>query len=255
MSDDDSPMSDSANLADISGEAGDNSTCDTYMDTDLSDTGVTTPKRRSKMKIIIPSTLRKGYYGRKRFRRGHRHYVSSVIEYTAGSTLGASARNILFHMLLMSAYKPNNKNKNFNHQEAFVLCNTGASISLEPLRVAEGLGMRIDKSELVSIRGADGKKIKVVGTSYVYMRDKASPSWRRVKVVVTESGNNFLLSCSDLKNLDLMSKSFPEYTGKVRSAKADADLEEILNKPFDDELTRETGDCIAPQVQEEIESN
>ena len=74
------------------------------------------------------------------------------------------------------------------------------------------------------------------------MRDKASPSWRRVKVVVTESGNNFLLSCSDLKNLDLMSKSFPEYTGKVRSghAKADADLKEILNEPFDDKLTRET---------------
>ena len=126
-----------------------------------------------------------------------------------------------------------------------------------PLTVAEGLGMRIDKSELVSIRGADGKKIKVVGTSYVYMRNKASPSWRWVKVVVTESGNNFLLSCSDLKNLNLMSKSFPEYTGKVRSchAKADADLEDILNQPFDDELTRETGDCIAPQVLEESESH
>ena len=48
------------------------------------------------------------------------------------------------------------------------------------------------------------------------MRDKVSPSWRKVKVVVTESGDNFLLSCSDLKNLDLMSKSFPEYMGKVR---------------------------------------
>ena len=68
MSDDKSPMSDSANMADISGEAGDNSTCDTYLDTDSSDKGITTPKRRRKMKIAIPSTLRKGYYGRKRFR-------------------------------------------------------------------------------------------------------------------------------------------------------------------------------------------
>ena len=93
----------------------------------------------------------------------------------AGSTLGASARKIPFYMLLMSAYKLNNRNKNFNHQEAFVLCDTGASILLAPLTVAEGLGMRINKSELVSIRGADGKKIKVVGTSYVYMRDKANP--------------------------------------------------------------------------------
>ena len=97
MSDNDSPVSDSANLADISGEAGDNSTCDKYLDTSLSDTGVTTPKRRHKKKVIIPPTLRKGYYGRKRFRRGHRHYVSSVIEYTAGSTLGALARRIPFY--------------------------------------------------------------------------------------------------------------------------------------------------------------
>ena len=143
------------------------------------------------MKIAIPSTLRKGYYSRKRFRWGHRHYVSSVIEYVAGSTLGASARKIPFYMLLMSAHRLNNKNKNFNHQEAFVLCDTGASILLAPLTVAEGLGMRINKSELISIRGADGKKIKVMGTSYVYMRDKASPSWRWVKVVVTDSGTTF----------------------------------------------------------------
>ena len=89
MSNDDSPMTDSANLADISAEAGDNFICDRYLDTDSGDTSVTTPKIRHKKKVIIPPTLRKGYYRRKRFRRGHRHYVSSVIKYTAGSTLGA----------------------------------------------------------------------------------------------------------------------------------------------------------------------
>ena len=76
MSDDYSPMSDSANLVDISGEAGDSS----IFDTDSGDKSVTTPKIRRKKKVIIPPTLCKGYYGRKRFRRGHRHYISSVIE-------------------------------------------------------------------------------------------------------------------------------------------------------------------------------
>ena len=75
MSDDDSPMSDSANLADISGEAGDSSIYDTYLDTDSGDKSVTTTKVRRKKKVIIPPTLHKEYYGRKRFRRGHRHYV------------------------------------------------------------------------------------------------------------------------------------------------------------------------------------
>ena len=55
-------------------------------------------------------------------------------------------------------------------------------------------------------------------------------------MVVTDSGDNFLLSCSDLKNLDLMSKSFSEYTGKVRSghATATSDIEEMINKLYGD---------------------
>ena len=51
----------------------------------------------------------------------------------------------------------------------------GAFISLAPMFIAQKLGMQIDKSKLVSVRGADGKKIKDVGRSYVYMQDKVSP--------------------------------------------------------------------------------
>ena len=101
-----------------------------------------------------------------------------------------------------------------------MLYDTGASISLALVSIAQKLGMRIDKSELVSVRGADGRKIKVLGTSYAYMRDKVSPSWRRVKVVIKESGGNFLLSNGDLKNLDLLSKSFSKYIGQCRGAHA-----------------------------------
>ena len=96
--------------------------------------------------------------------------------------------------------------------------------------------MRIDRTELISVRGADGKKIKVIETSYIYMRDKVSPSWRQVKVVVTESGDNFLLSCSDLKNLDLMSKDFPEYIGQRRGAHASSVLAvgEMIDEALND---------------------
>ena len=89
------------------------------------------------------------------------------------------------------------------------------------------------------------------------MRDKASPSWRRVKVVVTESGDNFLLSCSDLKNLNLMSKSFPEYMGKVRSghATATSDVKEIINKTYGENAVLEVGHCIAPNIYEENEQD
>ena len=125
-----------------------------------------------------------------------------------------------FYTLLMSANKPSHKNKSQQHLDTFVLHDTGASILLAPISIAQELGMRIDRTELVSVRGANRKEIKVIGTSYIYMRDKVSPFWRRVMVVVTESGENFSLSCSDLKNLDLMSKNFPEYIGQRRGAHA-----------------------------------
>ena len=80
------------------------------------------------------------------------------------------------------------------------------------------------------------------------MRDKVSPSRRWVKVVVTESGDNFLLSCSDLKNLDLMSKDFLEYIGQRRGAHASYVLavSEIINEATNDPVETEDGCCTLP---------
>ena len=180
---------------------------------------------------------------------------TSVLEYTAGSSLQASSWKIPFYTLLMSANKPSHKNKSQQHIEAFVLCDIGASISLAPVSIAQQLGMRIDRTELISVSWAVSKKIKVVGTSYIYMRDKVSPSWRRVKVVVTESGDNFLLSCSDLKNLDLMSKDFPEYIGQRRGAHASSVLAigEIIDEAMNNLVVTEEGCCITLNNEEEHE--
>ena len=51
MSDDHSPMSDSANFADISSGAGDSSIFDTFMDTDSGDRSVIPQKVRRKKRI------------------------------------------------------------------------------------------------------------------------------------------------------------------------------------------------------------
>ena len=50
----------------------------------------------------------------------------------------------------------------------------------------------------------------------VYMKVKASPVWKRVEVVITKTGENFLLSHANLKNLKLLSNNFPEYLGERR---------------------------------------
>ena len=66
----------------------------------------------------------------------------------------------------------------------------------------------------MSVRGADGKKLNSMGKSFEYMKAPASPSWKRLEVVITKTGENFLLSHADLKNLNLLSEDFPEYLGQ-----------------------------------------
>ena len=174
------------------------------------------PKR--KMKHKVAPILRTSYYGRKRMMIGKGHFVSSAIESSAGDTLGSLSRKILFYSLMVSPKKPTTKKKVLNPIRADVICDTGASVSLAPLSIMQTLKMRIDMSHLISIRAADGKKLSSMGTSFIYMNASASPSWRRVKMVVTKTEENFLLSHADLKNLDLLAVDFPEHLGERRRA-------------------------------------
>ena len=114
----------------------------------------------------------------------------------------------------MSSDKLTKKNKVPDPIQADVICDTGASISLAPILIAQKLKMRVDKTHHVSVRGTDGKKLSSMGTSYVYMKVPASPSWRWVKGIITKTGDNFLQSHADLKNLGILSPNFPEYIGK-----------------------------------------
>ena len=102
------------------------------------------------------------------------------------------------------------------HIKASVLCDTGASISLAPVSIARQMKIKVDKSRTRSVRGADCKRLNSIGMGFVYMKVPASPSWKRMEVVITKTGENFLLAHADLKNLDLISNDFPEYLGDRR---------------------------------------
>ena len=90
--------------------------------------------------------LRRTYYRRKRLMTGMRHFVSSVIEYSAGAALESSHRKNPFFSLSVSPDKPTKKNKVPNPMQANVICDTGASISLATISIAWKLKMRVDKS-------------------------------------------------------------------------------------------------------------
>ena len=99
------------------------------------DTTLNTKRRKKVRKHKFAPILRTAYYGCKRLTVGKRHFVSSVIEYAAGASLGSSSRKIPFYSLLVSPMKPKTKNKLPDPIIASVLCNNGASISLAPYRL------------------------------------------------------------------------------------------------------------------------
>ena len=113
----------------------------TYATNTLLDT-----KRRKKLKKHkLAPISRTSYYGQKRLMIRKRHFVLSVMEYFAGASLGSSARKIPFYSLLVSPQKPTTKNKVPDPIRADVICDTGASISLAPLSIAQTLKLKIHK--------------------------------------------------------------------------------------------------------------
>ena len=74
----------------------------------------------------------------------------------------------------------------------------GASGSLPPMSITESLGISYNPNERISVREADG------------------PYQGAGDHLVTVSGENFLLSNADLKNLSLLAADFPSYLGRMR---------------------------------------
>ena len=98
-----------------------------------------------------------------------------MIKYSVEAALKSSHRKIPFLSLSVSPDKPTKKNKVPNPMQADIICDTGASISLAPISIARKLKMRVDKSRVTSVRGADGQKLSSIGTSYVYMKVQPAP--------------------------------------------------------------------------------
>ena len=51
---------------------------------------------------------------------------------------------------------------------------------------------------------------------------KRSSSWRKITGIITRTGDNFLLSNSDIKNLELLSPMFPNYIGVLHKEARDS---------------------------------
>ena len=114
---------------------------------------------------------------------------------------------------LYPPYRPHKNGKNFT--STTVLCDTGASVSLALVSITEKLGIFYNSRETISMRGVNGASIKVLETAYIFVRDIASPSGKKIRLVIIASRETFFFSNTDLKNLSVLAANFPSYLGAM----------------------------------------
>merc|ERR1712240_344587 len=108
------------------------------------------------------------------------------------------------------------KSKSETLRATTVLLDTGALVSLMPAWQAAALKLQVTPRSDIVIRGADGRRLIVNGTSEVWVRDPCATFWKRVKVVVTQHGSWTLISPRDQKRLWLLHQNYPLFLGTGR---------------------------------------
>ena len=75
-----------------------------------------------------------------------------------------------------------------------------------------------------------------------------------MKVIITKTGDNFLLSNADLKNLGILSQNFPEYIGERRRVFAQSTQreEELSKEEYGYFASNANNDKAEPMEGEEI---
>ena len=143
----------------------------------------------------------------------------SSTEYARSAADGKTS--IPTYSLLMAPKVPT-KSKSETLRATTVLLDTGASVSLMPAWQAAALKLQVTPRSDIVIRGADGRRLIVNGTSEIWVRDPAATFWKKVKVVVTRDGSWTLISPRDQKRLWLLHQNYPQFLGTGRFRRPDA---------------------------------
>ena len=106
--------------------------------------------------------MRCSYHGTFCIHHGAKDFFSSAQEYV-GSSMGSQPPAIPYHTVLVCPQKPHNSGQNV--MATNVLCDTEASVSLAPVSIKDSLGIKYDPNEGITVHGADGGSIEVLGTA------------------------------------------------------------------------------------------
>ena len=185
--------------------------------------------KRKLPKASIQAVLRSSKHGRRRARDGPTgkcHGRVHLSEYSMSSTEYARSAadgktSFPAYSLLMTPKVPT-KSASENLRATTVLLDTGASVSLMPAWQAEALKLQVTPRSNIVIRGADGHRLTVNGTSEIWVWDPCATFWKKVKVVVTRDGSWTLISPRDQKRLWRLQKNYPTFLGTGRFRRPDA---------------------------------
>ena len=71
------------------------------------------------------------------------------------------------------------------------IADMGAAVSIMPLGHAQKIGATIDRSKLISLKAANGKVIKTVGTCKLFVKISPCPTYTEVEFCVTTQGGGY----------------------------------------------------------------
>ena len=85
---------------------------------------------------------------------------------------------------------------------------------------AQKLQLEVKPWTDIVVRGADGRPLAIEGVTELYAQDPEAAFWKKVKFIVTTTGNWILISPNEKKQLLLLSKYYPCFVGKGRQRRS-----------------------------------
>ena len=177
--------------------------------------------RKPEVNVISSSFFRKSTNGRKRLKRNKFGQIcqstqsqSNTVCHVTSHDLRKSERPNI--PLLYTRDSPGTAQVSLRKISS--LCDTGASHSVIPYKLAKHMNLKIDTTgPPVYIRTASNERVKCIGKTMLYTKHPDSNIWTTIHFIVVRQAQILIISNKDLKRLRILEERFPYFIGNKPS--------------------------------------
>ena len=109
-----------------------------------------------------------------------------------------------------------------------------------PLWQAKELKLEVKKCTYIIVRGAEGRPLAIEGVAGLSAHNPEAVFWKRLKIIVTKTGNWTLISPKDQKRLLLLANNYLHFLGEGRLRQIHATQPPSQRKESDSSISTQT---------------